>query len=61
MTLGRGRVRLRPRPAGLAAPVPLERDAKKMGTGFSLRSRSKILESITFYDFGLIQSNIIVI
>jgi len=30
-------------------------------TGFSQESRSKALESITFYDFGLIQSKIIVI
>jgi hypothetical protein len=34
---------------------------EKAGTGFSRQSRSKILESITFYDFGLIQSKIIVI
>jgi hypothetical protein len=34
---------------------------EKVGTGFSRQSRSKILESITFYDFELIQSKIIVI
>jgi len=33
----------------------------KMGAGFSRQSRSKRLESVTFYDFGLIQSKIIVI
>jgi hypothetical protein len=33
----------------------------KVDTGFPHNSRSKYLESITFYDFGLIQSKIIVI
>jgi hypothetical protein len=33
---------------------------EKVGTGFSRRSRSKILELIT-YDFGLMQSKIIMI
>jgi hypothetical protein len=33
----------------------------KLDTGFPHGSRSKHLESITFYDFGLIQSKIIVI
>jgi hypothetical protein len=44
------------------APVrPTRAGCEKVGAGFSLQSRSKILESITFYDFGLIQSKIIVI
>jgi len=34
---------------------------RKVDTGFSHQSRPKLLESITFYDFGLIQSEIIVI
>jgi hypothetical protein len=34
---------------------------EKAGTGFSRKSGSKIWESITFYDFGLVQSKIIVI
>jgi len=32
-----------------------------MVTGFSHESRSKHLESITFYEFGLFQSKLIVI
>ncbi|CAD5284148.1 hypothetical protein BOS5A_110352 [Bosea sp. EC-HK365B] len=32
-----------------------------MGTGFSLESCSKFLESITFYEFGSIRSKFIVI
>jgi hypothetical protein len=34
---------------------------EKAGAGFSLKSRTKYLESIRFYDFGSIQSKIIVI
>jgi hypothetical protein len=34
---------------------------EKAGAGFSRNSRSKISESITFYDFGWFQSKIIVI
>jgi hypothetical protein len=51
----------RRREPNLPARPDLERDAKKAGADFSRISRSKILESITFYDFGLIQSKIIVI
>jgi len=32
-----------------------------VGTGFSQKSRSKLLESITFYDFGATRPKIIVI
>lgn len=34
---------------------------EKVGAGFSQKSRSKTLEAITFYDVGLLQSDIIVI
>jgi hypothetical protein len=34
---------------------------RKSVSGFSRKSRSKYLESITFMDFGLIQSKVIVI
>jgi uncharacterized membrane protein len=32
-----------------------------VGTGFSLKSRSNLLNPITFHDFGLLQSKVIVI
>jgi hypothetical protein len=45
------------RPAAGASRAGCE----KVDTGFSPKSRSNSLESSTFYDFGLIQSKIIVI
>ena len=45
----------------MVAKAVIRTGCEKVDTGFSLKSRSELLESITCHDFGLIQSKVIVI
>jgi hypothetical protein len=48
-------------PRGCGGIIQVDRVEEKRESGFPPATLSKPLESITFYDFGLIQSKIIVI